>query len=211
MSYPRKGTQPAAGGAGQGGKQQSRYQLQMKGKQGQSSIRLQGQSERGLGRKESSDKAIQRREGDEIDAIFGFERLKEGPERLGWLLNYLPITMPDETGMEKAAMDLYFIDREGGNFKATVFYEPYFYVDVKDSRRLIEISQTLQKRFEGCRVEQADLEDLDLANHLSGKKHRFLKISFGTVSELMDAKSALRLAYIIPFSLNEVLCLDRNR
>ena len=37
-----------------------------------------------------------------------------------------------------------------------------------------------------------DLEDLDLANHLSGKKHKFLKISFGTVNELMEARNELK-------------------
>ena len=47
--------------------------------------------------------------------------------------------MPDDTGMEKSALDLYFIDKEGQNFKATVFYEPYFYLDVKDQRRMLEI------------------------------------------------------------------------
>lgn len=58
--------------------------------------------------------------------------------------------------------------------------------------RFPEISACLIKKFEGCSVEQMDLEDLDLANHLSGKKHKFLKISFGTVNELMDARNELK-------------------
>lgn len=107
-------------------------------------------------------------------------------------------TMPDETGIEKSGMDLYFIERGaesdggGGNFKATVFFEPYFYLDVSDPRRISEISNHLIKRFEGCKVAPVEREDLDLPNHLSGKKHPFIKLSFGTVSELMDAKSQLR-------------------
>jgi len=36
-----------------------------------------------------------------------------------------------------------------------------------------------------------DKEDLDLHNHLSGKRHKFLKLSFNTVSELIEAKSSL--------------------
>lgn len=101
--------------------------------------------------------------------------------------------MPDETGMEKSALDLYFIDREGGNFKTTIFYEPYFYVDVAEGRKsLTEVAQHLLKRFEGCRVEVVVFEDLDLPNHLGGRKHSLLKMSFGTVAELMDVKSALR-------------------
>jgi hypothetical protein len=66
----------------------SKYQLQQKGKQGQSSIRLQGQSERvQYGRKESVDKEAKRKEGDAIDSIFGFNRLKDGPARLGIYIN----------------------------------------------------------------------------------------------------------------------------
>jgi DNA polymerase epsilon subunit 1 len=105
--------------------------------------------------------------------------------------------MPDETGIEKSGMDLYFIERgidgnRGENFKATVFFEPYFYLDVSDPRRMMEIANALIKRFEGCKVVPVEREDLDLPNHLSGKKHPFLKMSFGTTNEVMDAKSQLR-------------------
>ena len=58
--------------------------------------------------------------------------------------------------------------------------------------RFPEIAACLIKKFDGCSVEQIDLEDLDLANHLSGKKHKFLKISFGTVNELMEARNELK-------------------
>ena len=112
--------------------------------------------------------------------------------RLGWLLNYNAISMPDESGCEKSALDLYYIDREGGNFKATVFFKPYFYLDINDSRRITEITGYLLKKFDNCQVIQIDLEDLDLPNHLSGKKHKFLKISFNTVQDLTEAKNELK-------------------
>ena len=135
-----------------------------------------------------------------FDEKFGFFRYDDGPERLGWLLNYLPISMPDEYGNEKSGLDLYFLDRQGGNFKATIFYRPYFYVDLYDSRRALEISQHIQKKFEGCFVDIIEKEDLSMPGHLSGKKHRFLKLSFNTVQELIDAKSELRfIIYIILF------------
>jgi hypothetical protein len=57
---------------------------------------------------------------------------------------------------------------------------------------LPEIAACLLKRFEGCKVVQVELEDLDLANHLSGKKHKFLKITFNTSGDLNDAKKALK-------------------
>jgi hypothetical protein len=94
--------------------------------------------------------------------------------------------------MEKSGLDLYFIDRNGENFKASLVYAPYFYLDATEECHNLELMQHLQKRFENCRVEMINLEDLDMPNHLSGKTHQFLKISFGTVAELVDCKSILR-------------------
>ena len=191
---PTSGSGSSGGGASGGYGGQSKYQKQMKGGKAPASTRLQGQSERVHGgRKENVDRAQIRQDGDEIDLKFGFERMKNGvPDRMGWLLNYLVTSMNDESGNEKSALDLYFVDREGGNFKATVFYDPYFYVDLSDPRRFLELHAHLPKRLEGCKVDIIDLEDLDLPNHLSGKRHKFLKLSFGTVAEMMDAKNILR-------------------
>lgn len=56
----------------------TRYQKQQKGKQGQSSVRLQGQLEKKVGgTRERADRTQQRLDGDKIDSIFGFERMKE--------------------------------------------------------------------------------------------------------------------------------------
>ena len=59
--------------------QQSRYQRQMQGKQGQSSVRVQGQSEKSV--KNNVDRDAIRQEGDIIDSKFGFDRMKDGPDR----------------------------------------------------------------------------------------------------------------------------------
>ena len=64
--------------AEQKGSKLTRYQKQQKGKQGQSAVRLQGQLERrAVGSKENQDRAKQRMEGDKIDELFGFSRMKE--------------------------------------------------------------------------------------------------------------------------------------
>ena len=79
-----KGSRPPDGNAGKASNnqnnQQSRYQRQMQGKQGQSSVRVQGQTEK-AGRKENVDRSAMRLAGDAIDAKFGFNRMKDGPER----------------------------------------------------------------------------------------------------------------------------------
>ena len=51
----------------------------MQGKQGQSSVRVQGQSEKSI--KNNVDRDAIRQEGDVIDSKFGFDRMKDGPDR----------------------------------------------------------------------------------------------------------------------------------
>ena len=79
-----KASKPPDGNAGKASSnqnnQQSRYQRQMQGKQGQSSVRVQGQTEK-AGRKENVDRSAMRLAGDAIDEKFGFNRMKDGPER----------------------------------------------------------------------------------------------------------------------------------
>lgn len=50
----------------------------------------------------------------------------------------------------------------------------------------------LPRRLEGCTVEEVEREDLDMPNHLSGKKHKFLKLSFKSESQMSDAKAIVR-------------------
>lgn len=69
-----------SGGGNSSSNQQSRYQRQMQGKQGQSSVRNQGQTEKVV-RKENVDRSAMRIAGDAIDSKFGFDRMKDGPER----------------------------------------------------------------------------------------------------------------------------------
>jgi len=124
-----------------------------------------------------------------VDEMFGFERLPNGTERLGWLLNYIPTTIVDSDGNEVSGIELYFIDRNGDNFKGSILFEPYLLVDISDKNRLHELSQHLQKRISTCFVTVVEKEDLDMPNHLNGNKHSFLKLSFKKVSDLMDAKT----------------------
>ena len=100
--------------------------------------------------------------------------------------------MPDSTGTERAGMDLYFIDKEGKNFKASLFYSPYFFLDISDDSRSTEIINFLTRKFEGCVALLEEKEDLDMPNHLSGMKHKFIKLVFNTVGELVDARNQLR-------------------
>lgn len=80
-------------------------------------------------------KARAREAGDAQDTLFGFARLeKTGDEdvaRIGYLVNMLPTIMKCEDGVERAALDMYFLQQDGNTFKATVRHEPYFYLGVR--------------------------------------------------------------------------------
>lgn len=69
---------------------------------------------------------------DEIDEKLGFARLQEGGRREGWLINMHPTLVKDpEYPGGKAAVDFYFIQDDGGSFKCTMQYEPYFHIACK--------------------------------------------------------------------------------
>ncbi|CAN0477990.1 unnamed protein product, partial [Ectocarpus sp. 12 AP-2014] len=172
--------QQSKGGGGSGGKRSYADSSQ--------AARLSGG-----GRKESAVKAALREQGDELDKRFGYDRYSEGPPRLGWIFNMLPTSIPDASGNEKSGLDMYFLEQDGGTFKATVFYKPYFYVLVKEERYIQDCIQCIRRRFEDSAVEVTvvDKEDLDMPNHLSGKLRRFLKLSFHSVADLMEVKRAL--------------------
>lgn len=73
----------------------------------------------------------------EIDQKMGFERYEGGPkQRIGWLINMHSTMLTDEKGGQKSAVDFYFLDEEGGGFKATLQYNPYFLIACKVSRLL---------------------------------------------------------------------------
>ena len=52
----------------------------------------------------------------------------------------------------------------------------------------------LEKRFEGTisSIREYMKEDLEMLNHLSGKKASFLRLSFRTVTQLMDVRKQLQ-------------------
>ena len=69
----------------------------------------------------------------EIDKKMGFERYEGGQkQRIGWLINmHSTMLIDEEKGGQKSAVDFYFLDEEGGSFKATMQYSPYFLIACK--------------------------------------------------------------------------------
>jgi len=113
--------------------------------------------------------------------------------------------MPDSGGIERSGMDLYFLDKHGENFKASLFYAPYFFLDVSDSNRLVEITNFLMRKFENAIVSLEEKDDLDMPNHLAGLRHKLIKMSFHTVQDLVEVKTKLK--YVPIFRIQNTLFL----
>ncbi|KAJ2519513.1 DNA polymerase epsilon catalytic subunit, partial [Coemansia sp. RSA 2049] len=131
---------------------------------------------------------------DQIDSKLGFERYQEGPTRLGWLVNMHATTVPDEErNSAKAAVDYYFLEQDGGSFKCTLLYKPYFYVVCAPGCET-EVEEWLVRRFDRFvdGVETVEREDLQMANHLTGCKRRLVKIVFRNVQDLLAVRRELQ-------------------
>ncbi|AAS54029.2 AFR657Cp [Eremothecium gossypii ATCC 10895] len=150
---------------------------------------------------------LQSKKVDDIDAMMGFERHispQDGAgagnsERIGWLCNMHPTVVADElnagaSGVGVAGVDFYFLDEEGGSFKSTILYDPYFLLSCQDSNRVHDVEEFLKKYLEGClkTVEVVQKDDLAMDNHLVGLKRTLLKLNFVNTNNLFEARKLLR-------------------
>ncbi|KAL2752065.1 hypothetical protein ACRALDRAFT_1052995 [Sodiomyces alcalophilus JCM 7366] len=127
-----------------------------------------------------------------IDEAMGFARHEGGGRRRdGWLVNVQPTAVQDERNPGgRAALDCYFIDDDGTTFKATVEYEPYFFVATKKGRET-EAEEWLKRvPGGGCvkSVKRLEKEDLSMPNHLMGYRRTFIELRFQNVADLMAAR-----------------------
>ncbi|CAH0514574.1 unnamed protein product [Peronospora belbahrii] len=165
------------------------------------------------GRGMTESKAYALKKGDELDRKFGFYLLSEILEqeeearkmtntlmeagdrtKLGWLLNLRECTLldPIEGKNEVSGLELYFLEQDGKAFKTRIIYRPYLYIRPETNRSQEVIAYCL-RRFEGfvVKAERVFREDLDMADHLNGKKALYVKLSFDVVTDLMIVKREL--------------------
>jgi DNA polymerase epsilon subunit 1 len=130
---------------------------------------------------------------EQLDADYGYV-LHEGTEaRLGWLLNIRPTTgVHPDSGVEVSAVCCYFLQQDGGAFKAVIPFRPYFLLAVS-LRHAREVEDELRRRFpQIAELGLIEKEDLDLFNHLSGMRQTFLRLEFHTVVQLISVRGSLR-------------------
>ena len=155
---------------------------------------------------------------DDIDSMMGFERytapqfngqvdntrLNSVPGRVGWLINMHPTVLSQDSlhGSEGssgsnsgvAGVDFYFLDEEGGSFKSSIVYDPYFFVTLTDESRANDVEEFLKKYLESClkNIEVLYKDDLSMDNHLIGLKKTLIKLSFINSNQLFEARRLLR-------------------
>ncbi|XP_073950246.1 DNA polymerase epsilon catalytic subunit 1 [Choristoneura fumiferana] len=141
-------------------------------------------------REESSESRIRvAMDSDRIDSKYGFDRVRDAKERTGYLINMHTAEVLDEDKRLVAAMDYYFIEMDGARFKISLTFQPYFLILARKECEQ-EVIQYLSKKFAGTihKIEIVEKEDLDLLNHLSGLKQRYIKLSFMSQNELMKVR-----------------------
>lgn len=126
-----------------------------------------------------------------IDENMGFARYESGKKREGWLVGIQPTAIEDDRLPHgRAALDCYFLEENGGQYKATIEYEPYFLVGIKKGHES-EVEEWL-KRVPGDgvvkTVRRIEKDDLDMPNHLLGYQRPFLEVKFANVNDLMAAR-----------------------
>lgn len=92
----------------------------------------------------------------------------------------------------RAGVDYYFLEEDGGSFKATVEYDPYFLIAARRGREA-EVEEWCKRKFEGMvkNVKRVEKEDLQMPNHLLGYRRMFLMLTFANVGDLLGARKVI--------------------
>uniref|UniRef100_A0A915CMU3 DNA polymerase epsilon catalytic subunit n=1 Tax=Ditylenchus dipsaci TaxID=166011 RepID=A0A915CMU3_9BILA len=126
-----------------------------------------------------------------IDAKFGYQRVNDTLQRTAWLVNVQSGEIFDELNKSiSAATDFYFLDENGDRFKISYPVRPYLYVATSAGNECA-VETYLTSKYHFIKVEHVEKEDLDLKNHLSGIRSKFLCISFPSTAEMSLFKKEL--------------------
>jgi DNA polymerase epsilon subunit 1 len=128
-----------------------------------------------------------------IDEAMGFARFDAGRPRVGWLINMHSTSVEDDNiPGGRAGVDFYFLEDDGGSFKATVEYDPYFLVAARRGREMV-VEEWIRRSLDGIvkNVKRLDKEDLQMPNHLLGHRRTLLKLSFANVTDLLTARRVI--------------------
>eukprot|EP00929_Paragymnodinium_shiwhaense_P053984 TRINITY_DN27061_c1_g1_i1.p1 TRINITY_DN27061_c1_g1~~TRINITY_DN27061_c1_g1_i1.p1 ORF type:complete len:2570 (-),score=762.48 TRINITY_DN27061_c1_g1_i1:128-7837(-) len=146
--------------------------------------------------KKGGDDRYEKKPGDEDIALerkFEIDVLVPGESRIGYMFNFKPTRHYDDSGRQLSGLIVYFLQRDGGTFRATFVYRPYFFVQIGERDNFESFRDILAQRFqmEGVHVEIVDKEDLSMEDHIVGRKRKLLKLSFENDNGLNKARRDL--------------------
>jgi DNA polymerase epsilon subunit 1 len=128
---------------------------------------------------------------------------------LAYLANFKSTTIQYEDLTERSALLCYFVEQCGRWFKSLIRYDPYFYIAC-DPEQIDNMGSYLERHFEKRIAEVTPVEKIDLEqiNHLSGKRAKFLRISFRTVSDLVFVRNQIRARLEVNLKKRRVVTYD---
>ncbi|XP_076638395.1 DNA polymerase epsilon catalytic subunit 1 isoform X3 [Colletes latitarsis] len=124
-----------------------------------------------------------------VDGVYGFHRVTDVKERIGFLINMHPTDIIEDDKRMRSGVDYYFLQEDCTRFKISYPYCPYFYILCKKDT-YEETYTGLNKKYSGIihKIETLYKEDLDLPNHLIGLKQKYLKLSFINTLDMIKVK-----------------------
>ena len=128
-----------------------------------------------------------------IDERMGFPRYEAGRKKVGWLCNMRSTSVEDSrVPGGRAGVDFYFLEEDGGSFKATVEYDPYFLIATRRGKEA-EVEEWVRRKMEGGikSVRRVEREDLSMPNHLLGYRRTYLELRFANVGDLLNARKII--------------------
>ncbi|XP_029052112.1 DNA polymerase epsilon catalytic subunit 1 isoform X1 [Osmia bicornis bicornis] len=124
-----------------------------------------------------------------VDGLYGFHRVTDTKERIGFLVNMHATEIIEDDKRLQSGIDYYFLEEDCSRFKISYPYCPYFYILCKKDT-YEEVSTGLNKKYVDLihKIETVYKEDLDLPNHLIGLKQKYLKLYFLNIVDLISVK-----------------------
>ncbi|KAK4057447.1 DNA polymerase epsilon catalytic subunit [Microbotryomycetes sp. JL221] len=145
------------------------------------------------GASKEADKLDDAKMWDELDDKLGFEKYSEGPSREGWLVGMHQTLQPnDKNSGGQAAIDYYFIQDDGGMFKTTLNFHPYFYIATRKGHES-NVEEWLMRKYEDLitKTQRIRKEDLKLPNHLLGYRREYIALYFENLNDLYTVRRDL--------------------
>ena len=91
--------------------------------------------------------------------------------------------MDEPTKTIVSALDLYFLEEDGSRFKIQYVFRPYLYLETTAGNEMA-VTAYISRKYHYTQVEHVEKQNLDLKNHLSGLRSKFILVSFPSTAEL---------------------------